>query len=550
MVKAPDSNPKNLLSLIKDAYAGKVVVPEFQRSFVWGKSNIEEFLTSLLHGYFIGTFLMLDTSAKKPMFPFRPVEGVKKVNASVRSREQGTVQLVLDGQQRMTSLFYAFYEPDIPLKGVKNPYRFYLSITEAIHGDIDDAVVGVSKQESKRFADFQDRFEKFEVIPFSTLGDPTAFYEWLYNKQDRWEGNDKRKIVEIYRHLEQFMVPVIDLPAETSKGDIVNIFERINRTGINLSLFDLAVAQLYQRDINLRDLWSEFIKENKNIESIIQPIFLLRVITLLQRKEIRKRDLLDAIDLEKPIFEERWKNSVASIVQAYKRMVEHYGAFDEKWIPYTSLIVTLAVLLHTLKQKFSGAYDYQKVDQWYWGCVLSGRYERNMFTRTYEDIGNIEIWIEEDKVPQWISQFTAQELNLEMIDEPRSSIYRGIVGLIVREGAKDFLTGQPAKLNECQDDHIFPKSKCKDERVNSILNRTLIWDKTNLNKKNKMPSEFFKECLEKHNFDESKLLDTLSTHLISPEAYEAIKEDNFSRFLDERKKSFQFVIQKIFNAEE
>lgn len=56
MVKAPDANPKTLLSLIDDVYRGKVVVPEFQRSFVWGRSNIEEFLTSLLHGNFRESF--------------------------------------------------------------------------------------------------------------------------------------------------------------------------------------------------------------------------------------------------------------------------------------------------------------------------------------------------------------------------------------------------------------------------------------------------------------------------------------------------------------
>ncbi len=55
-MKTPDSNPKNLLSLIQDVYSGKVVVPEFQRTFVWRKNDIEEFLTSILYGYFVGTF--------------------------------------------------------------------------------------------------------------------------------------------------------------------------------------------------------------------------------------------------------------------------------------------------------------------------------------------------------------------------------------------------------------------------------------------------------------------------------------------------------------
>jgi hypothetical protein len=155
-----------------------------------------------------------------------------------------------------------------------------------------------------------------------------------------------------------------------------------------------------------------------------------------------------------------------------------------------------------------------------------------------------------NKDPQWLSQFVTQELSLDAVNDPRSSLYRGVIGLIVCKGAKDFLTGQPAKLNECQDDHIFPKSKYKDDdKVNSVLNRTLIWEKTNNKKKNKLPSEFFKECLEKHNSDESKLIETLATHFISPDAYEAIKQDNFDTFLNERRKTFQSAVRELFDVE-
>ena len=80
------------------------------------------------------------------------------------------------------------------------------------------------------------------------------------------------------------MVPVVSLSKETSRGDIVNIFERINRTGVSLSLFDLAVAQLYLNEINLRDLWEAFEKKNKIITAVVKPEFLLRTIALLEGK--------------------------------------------------------------------------------------------------------------------------------------------------------------------------------------------------------------------------------------------------------------------------
>ncbi|MEP0856312.1 DUF262 domain-containing protein [Trichocoleus sp. DQ-U1] len=549
MVKAPDANPKNLLSLIGDVYSGKVVVPEFQRSFVWERDDIEEFLTSLLHGYFMGTFLMLDTPTKTPMFPFRPVEGVEKVNPQVRPKAHGTVQLVLDGQQRITSLFYAFYEPDICLKGVKNPYRFYLNLDEALNGDIDEAVIGVSKGDTRRITNFEKLCNEYKAVRFSLLRDYSNFDDWLDEGHSVWGREQRRQIKELYRHLEQFMVPVVALPEETSKADIVNIFERINRTGVSLSLFDLAVAQLYLKEIKLRDLWESFSKKHKTITSVVEPVFLLRVIALLEGKEIRRRDLLDGIDLEATAFEKRWSDAANSIVEAHNRIIHEYGAFSQNLIPYSTLLVTLAVLLHKLKEKSAGAKDYQKVDRWYWGCVLSRRYDTSRFTKTYQDVKDLDSWLDGNAdAPQWLQQFADQDLNLDIVDDPRSALYRGLMGLVVCQGAKDFLTGQSVKYSECQDDHIFPKSvykKSYEKQVDTILNRTLIWEPTNKTKANKLPSQFFQDCQVKHGGDEAKLLETLKTHFISPNAYAALKQDNFDGFINERRKTLKEVVQTV-----
>ena len=131
----------------------------------------------------MGTFLMLDTPSSKPMFPFHPLEGVKKVNPHVRPKEHTTVQLVLDGQQRITSLFYAIYQPpDTALKGAKNPYRFYLNLEKALSGELDESVVGISIKDTKGVAKFDQLCQNHQAVPFSLLRDSSSFYEWLYTK--------------------------------------------------------------------------------------------------------------------------------------------------------------------------------------------------------------------------------------------------------------------------------------------------------------------------------------------------------------------------------
>ncbi|WP_448376857.1 DUF262 domain-containing protein [Fervidobacterium sp.] len=103
----------NLLQLLEAAYKGEVMLPDFQRNFVWKREDIEELTKSLLEGMFIGTFLILDTSPN--VIPFEPVfiTGVKEVNPEVKANPH---KLILDGQQRLTAMFYAIYCPNIPLK--------------------------------------------------------------------------------------------------------------------------------------------------------------------------------------------------------------------------------------------------------------------------------------------------------------------------------------------------------------------------------------------------------------------------------------------------
>lgn len=57
IVESPKANPDNLLRIIEDARRAKVVIPDFQRSFVWERDGIQDLLTSILRGYFMGIFL-------------------------------------------------------------------------------------------------------------------------------------------------------------------------------------------------------------------------------------------------------------------------------------------------------------------------------------------------------------------------------------------------------------------------------------------------------------------------------------------------------------
>ncbi len=125
----------------------------------------------------------------------------------------------------------------------------------------------------------------------------------------------------------------------------------------------------------------------------------------------------------------------------------------------------------------------------------------------------------------------------------------GVMCLITRAGARDFLTGQQAVLHTCQDDHISPHSVYgKTQPVDLVLNRTLISVETNNRKRDKAPSEFLGDCLAGHNGDEKRLLETLRTHFITKDAYEALKQDNFEVFVAHREDALRKAVQEAIRG--
>jgi hypothetical protein len=545
------ANPERLLSLVDDAAQAKIVLPEFQRSFVWTREDIEELLVSILQGYFIGTFLILDTSPQCALFPFRTIEGLEYINKDAKPENHGTIRLVLDGQQRLTSLFYVLYEPQIPLRNSQNPYRFFLRLDRIIDGNVEDSVCGISRAETRRISEMEQLFSESKAVPLRLFRDPSRFYPWLHQEQKALSEDEKQIVQSFHEVFRNFMVPVVSISPDIGKENIVNIFERINRTGMPLSLFDLAVARLYTKGINLQKLWKDFKHDNKILAEVIKPEMILKLISIWEGKEPRKGSLLDTIDaMDKARFEQQWKEACNWIHKAYERMTCWYGAFEPRWIPYSTLLVPLAALLCFVTKQRGGEDMYRKIDSWYWASVFTQRYDQAVDTTSIRDFREITQWLTNDTCPSWIENFRADQIDLIEVKETRSAIYRGVMCLIVQSGAKDFITGQPASLSDCQDDHIFPKASYRQEpHVDSILNRTLISISSNKIKSKKRPSEYLQEFLDKHGEDKNRFRATLDSHLISQEAQQAMENNDFNSFIDARKFTIQHEIERRVKGE-
>jgi hypothetical protein len=515
--------------LIEAVYRGEVVLPDFQRSFIWGPEDVRELIVSVLGGYFFGTMLIQEVFGKESPFALRFVEGVEEVNPEIK--KQSIVTIILDGQQRTTALFYALYEPNLPLKGRKAPYRFYLDFEKALENDWDNAVIGINVKDKRKLSEVGD---KETIISFGLLRDLKEIIKRFKNYP---------QFEQIFELVSDFLnrpIHVIKLPKETSLEKIVETFERINRTGEPLSIFDLVTARLYKNKIKLRDLLEEA-QEKYEILNLVKPEFVLKIIALIRGNEPKRKNLLE---LDPKNFEIDWKIALEYLNKAYERVIDikdGYGVFDlHRWMPYVTMLVPLAILIYFIQnKKIESPKNYEKIDKWYWNSIFFNRYDQAVDTISTSDVKVMKQWLVNDsKIPQFIKDANINEIDIE-VEKQNSAIYRGIMNLIVLSGALDFKTGNSPQFDrkKIQDDHIFPKSKFK---INSIINRTLIT--TNAAKGDKLPSVYFQERIK--DYGEKKLKKILETHLIPANAIPSLLNDDIKDFLTKRSRTILKKIKK------
>lgn len=507
-------------SLLKEVREGALVLPDFQRSFIWEPENIRELLVSILGDYFIGSMLVMEAIRDAAPFALRLIEGVKEVNPEAQI--QLLVKILLDGQQRTTALFYAMYEVPLPLKGRKNPYKFYINLEEALSQNWDDAVIAISVADRKRLSEIENNEMIIPIILFKNIGELSKKFR---------DNPDFERIIDLANNFLNYEIHMVTLQRSTGLNKIVETFERINRTGEPLSIIDLVTARLYKHEIRIRDL-IENSRERYTFIKAVQGESILKVIALIREKEPKRKKLLE---LEPENFKNDWEFACQYLQKAYERILDiknGYGVLDfKKWMPYSTMIVPLAALMYFIEtERLQSDKAYRKIDVWYWTSVFSNRYDQAVDTTSFNDFELIKKWIkDENKVPEFISKFNPEEIDFD-VDKQNSSIYRGVINLITLKGAYDFKTGQPPQFvrNKVQDDHIFPKSIYRENR---IANRTII--STNQSKINKKPSEYFRERI--NEIGEQRVKEILATHLIPAEALPYLLNDDLEKFMELRK---------------
>jgi hypothetical protein len=265
------TNPISLYKLLDDCHQGVLQLPDFQRSWVWDEDRIKSLIASVSRAFPVGALMSLNTGGPVNFKP-RPVEG-----APSKAREAVPESLLLDGQQRMTSLYQVTLRgkvvETVTPKNKKVKRWFYIDIRKAMDPSIDreEAIVGVPEDRIVR-TDFgreavldlstPEREYQSLMFPVSQVFDWDGWQDGFY---DHWQmrgdhSESKRAEFKAFKSqvLESFKsyhVPVITLDKSTSKEAVCVVFEKVNTGGKALDAFELVTAMYAASGHELRKDW-------------------------------------------------------------------------------------------------------------------------------------------------------------------------------------------------------------------------------------------------------------------------------------------------------
>ena len=517
-------------TLISDIEKGAVKIPQFQRQFVWSKEQSATLIDSILKGYPIGTFIMW--KSKEVLRSLRNIGHIDLPEIP----EGDFVYYVLDGQQRMTSIFASlrgaiitredgkredFSEIYIDLTANEDEQivitsiegrneNSYIKLTEILNGDIFDLVI---------------KYDKDAIKKISTYSEIIKTYEFS-------------------------VITVDDVPIDVA----TEIFTRINVGGKHLTVFEIMCAKTYdhRRGFDLSDKYNELIERLQTVNyETIQSSTVLQAVSTCLVGECAKKNILK---LDKEIFIDKWDEIINSLEHAIDYFRGYYRIPVSQLLPYDSLVIPFTYFFYKNNNKKPTG-DMQKyLEDYFWRTVLNSKFSSGTESKVARDIIVVIDRILNNLEPE------QQEVNISLDNLSRNGGFsvgkayiKGMLCILAAKQPESFIDGALVNINNGwlkaanskNYHHFFPRAYLRkngidDAKANHIANITIVDDFLNKNKiRDKAPSVYMAEFKELN----SSIADTMKTHLMDDINNMGIFNDDYNIFFEKRLETFKREIE-------
>jgi hypothetical protein len=579
-----DSTKEQLSDMLATIRTGKTQLPDFQRGWVWDDEHIRSLLASISRSFPVGAVMMLQTGNPNVRLKPRPVEGLALPSGVEPER------LILDGQQRLTSLFQALCsgEPvatkDPRGKPIKRWYYVHIPTALDKNADREDAIRAIP--EDRRSLSFQGKDQRDysttekecaeEMFPLPLVFQQAAFTDWQlkYIQIDPAQMGERLKrwndfVQEVVQPFQQYQVPLILLRKETSKAAVCLVFEKVNTGGVPLNVFELLTATFAADNFNLRDDWDTRLKRFRKHSVLhgVENTDLLQAIALLTTYTRREKAIAagtkpedapgvrckreDVLALTVADYQQ-WAEPVTRAFERTSKFLHALRFFAARDLPYRTQLVPLSASLALLGDEADNDGVKAKITRWFWCGVFGELYGGATESRFAKDVAEVVAWVKKNgPEPSSVTEAVFVSSRLLTLRTRNSAAYKGVHALLMLDGGLDFRTGDAFDLQTYFADridihHIFPKKWCiakklDRRRYDSIVNKTPLAARTNQMIGGNAPSVYLPKMEKYAGIPTARMDDILSSHVITPAL---LRADDFDGFFTAREKALLDRIEK------
>lgn len=471
MIRTQDQDIQSLVADIRD---GKLLLPEMQRRYVWKSTQIRDLFDSLYHEYPSGQLLVWETDDL-------PAAGNRGASIQGITTEDRHPQLLLDGQQRLTSLAAIMLGRDLIVRDAPKPIDIAFNVyTEKFE------VAGPRQRGLTGW---------ISLVKFFTGGMTSAFIDLKldYNVLETKDILDHLNQLENIKKY-KYRVNVLE---RVSYAEVTHIFVRTNSGGTTLGYADLALAQVssswrgvtgeletYQRDINKQNIRLEF--DNG---------LLLRTIVALLTGQSRFTRFFRGDHQQVSIddLKAAWERAKKALDQAISFLVHNCMIDRLEMLPTRSIFVSLVVFFDRYGKNATNA-QLQDLQRWVYMALIWSRYSGSSETAMDQDIAALAKEQPVQAMIQNIEDVVGHQRPIterELRDQKKNSPYMLMAYVLTRRlHAQDWFSGVVIGSNQTPDiplHYIFPPAllgqthKSTDDSHHQVAN--LIYLATPVDKK-------------------------------------------------------------------
>ena len=555
----------SIQALIEKIKSKEITLPEIQRRYVWTSTKVRDLLDSLYRGYPTGTILVWENqrenqSSRNFDVGITPLQPVTSANL-----------MLLDGQQRLTSLTALMTGNPVKVKGKEKPIEIMFNLEHPDEFSREEEAD--ENEENEEFLDQEDEsedkinFEKHTFVVYSKTLENKK--EWvkvtdifkksgsqilrekdLHSDDKNWDRYINR--IEKVQKIKNYPYVMNVLNKEYGYDEVTEIFVRVNSAGIKLRSSDLALAQITSKWPGCLEIFEQFINEKKEENFDVDMTSLVRSLVVYATGQCKFQRVGS---LSEDSIKKAWEKTKRGLNYALNFLRNNTEIEDLGLLSSLFIIIPVSYF-SSLKGEALSAQERKDLVNWIYLSNAFSNYSGSSETtlnselKILRDRGNIKELIDLIKRKNGRIQINADDLK----GKKRNSPFFAMTYMASRKNkAKDWMSGMgiskgtKGKFHKIQSHHIFPKkilqnAQYSQSQINEIANLSFISGRTNRKISTEKPENYFKDIIREQGKE------ALKNQFIPVEDANLWKVENFEKFLEARREKLAEAVNQLLVA--